>query len=671
MLTALKHKKYAGVSLAVMAAALVFAPTAAAQTYTTTTTGTIDGNIACGTANLDRVINVPDSFTVTDVDVGFLASHSWRGDIRVDLIHGGVTRRIITSDTSNNASQDNYNVNLNDAAPDVIRGASHNTNDGLVAPPYENNVRPNNTLSNFNGQNANGNWTIRICDDFGGSDNGQFLRADLIFNSGAQADLNFALSSTPASPSQGSNITINAVIDNDGPVGATGVTGQVVLPAGLTFVSATGGATHSGGVVTWSVPGTLNNGSSNTISITANVADGNVQTVSGEITASDQSDPDSIAGNSSTTEDDDDTTIITPALPAEPNLTCAAPDLFDWDVVTWADGSTDNTYTYPGGPIRWQVSDPNSGLQPNPDGSGNPLPALSSYDSGGLVPEEMALLFLSDFANQSEEVVTTISVGTLGEGVNEAKFTIFDVDFAAGQFQDRIQVQGTLNGGATLTPTIVRGAANTVSGDTGTGVTGAPNNTDQGNLYVLFDQPVDTITVVYGSGSGAPANPGQQAISIHDVTTCERTTAILSAEKTNAIYDPMSIGLYALPGNDVIYTFSVENSGNGGTDADTVELIDVMPPEISFYNGDIDDGGPETDPVSFTQTGSPALTFNYATDVAFSNAVTKPANFAACGYTPVSGYDPAVTFICFNPKGVFENGSPDPEFTLSFRAKIK
>ncbi|HFB55529.1 MAG TPA: hypothetical protein ENJ46_06350, partial [Hellea balneolensis] len=129
-------------------------------------------------------------------------------------------------------------------------------------------------------------------------------------------------------------------------------------------------------------------------------------------------------------------------------------------------------------------------------------------------------------------------------------------------------------------------------------------------------------------------------------------------------------GLYALPGNDVVYSIVFTNSGDGPADNNSLEIIDRMPPEIEFYNGDIDDAGPFTDPVVGIDSGS-GLTLTYATDVRFSNAGLAPANFAACGYTPVAGYDPNVTFICFNPKGAMAAGTPDPSFEVRFRARIK
>jgi len=85
----------------------------------------------------------------------------------------------------------------------------------------------------------------------------------------------------------------------------------------------------------------------------------------------------------------------------------------------------------------------------------------------------------------------------------------------------------------------------------------------------------------------------------------------------------------------------------------------------------LDDGGPETNPVAFAQSGVTGITFTYTSDVAFSNASIKPTDFSACGYTPVIGYDPQVKYICFNPKGTMVSDTPDPMISVSFRARIK
>lgn len=145
---------------------------------------------------------------------------------------------------------------------------------------------------------------------------------------------------------------------------------------------------------------------------------------------------------------------------------------------------------------------------------------------------------------------------------------------------------------------------------------------------------------------------------------------VIDAVKTAQPYDVSGTNAYALPGNDVLYTITATHESGASLDSETLFIVDSMPPEVEFYNADIDGVGPETNPVLFSDNGS-GLTFDYATDVAFSNSVTKPTDMTDCTYIPASGYDPNVTFICIKPSGIFQFGDPSPSFSVSFRARIK
>ncbi|MEL6664445.1 MAG: hypothetical protein AAFR33_15740, partial [Pseudomonadota bacterium] len=90
--------------------------------------------------------------------------------------------------------------------------------------------------------------------------------------------------------------------------------------------------------------------------------------------------------------------------------------------------------------------------------------------------------------------------------------------------------------------------------------------------------------------------------------------------------------------------------------------------EVELFYGTTPEFGDEI--VGWSDSGS-GLFFVPSTDVAFSNAATRPADFASCTYTPTAPYDPAVTYICLNPKGEMNFGDPDPEFAISFRARIR
>ncbi len=148
--------------------------------------------------------------------------------------------------------------------------------------------------------------------------------------------------------------------------------------------------------------------------------------------------------------------------------------------------------------------------------------------------------------------------------------------------------------------------------------------------------------------------------------------ANIQADKSVSI-SPLSLSPYAVPGADVIYTFTVENTGVGQVDNNTMLIVDEIPADIVFYNGDIDGpAGPQTGATIWSNTNS-GLTFNPATDLKFSNNAARPTDFATdCTYTPTSGYDSNVKYICMRPQGVMNgNGAGVSKFELSFRARVE
>ncbi len=640
--------------------------------YQNTSVANINGSTNCGGGEFTRIINVPntDVFIIGDLDVGFLASHSWRGDIRLDLQSpAGTIVRLIEDDTGNAGNPDNVNVHMDDGAATVIYTAPHNTNDGLAAPPYENLVSPHNALSAFNGEAGAGNWILTICDNYPSADNGQFRRANLYFTEVTGTDLSLALGASDTTPNIGSNVVLSVTVTHVGPVAGSGISASISLPTGLSYVSDDGGGSYNAGTGVWNLPGSLSNTSAS-LQITAFVnASGNYDLVSEIVTAS-GTDPDSTPGNGATGEDDYDSLTLAPVTPAVPVLSCpGAPSVMDWDSVVWGEGDLSNTYVVDGETIAITISDPDGSLQ-NYAPFGGQTPIESMANTGGLSPAESSLHFLADQPSRSSTVDMTIALGDAGVGVEKFQASIWDVDLGASQFEDQITVSGTL-AGTPVPVTLFTSSANSASGNVVTGVSGAGSTSGVGNMTVEFNTAIDTLVINYGNGSNAPANPGIQGIALHDLSFCPVLSAVLSAQKSTALYDPLSEGLYMVPGNDVIYTITFTNSGDGATDNDSVVIIDAIPAEIEFYNGDIDDGGPETTAVTGTDINGSGLTFNYATDVRYSNAVSPPANFAACNYTPMVGYDPDVTYICVNPSGAMAAGNPDPSFDVKFRARIK
>jgi uncharacterized repeat protein (TIGR01451 family) len=616
------------------------------------------------TTPLTRTFNVTTHYTVSDVNLGVLYSHTYRGDNIITLRGPNNVSVQVVNQVGGGAA--NYNATVDDeAASGIANYTAGETN--LTAPPYANSYRPTNPLSALDGQDAFGTWTLQICDN-GNADSGTYTRADLyLAQAGPQADLSLTKTVNTTTPAFGGAITYTIIVTNASAsaLTATGVSVRDVLPAGVTFVStsATQGS-YASGTGLWTGIALAPGGTATlTIDATVTAALGNVVSNAAEVWTSAANDNDSTPGNGSTTEDDYaavNFTVSARTAGTPPTLTCpAGQSIFDWANYTWTTNALNNR---PGG---YNLA--NVGVffidmtTTTPFVAGSP--AINANLTGGLAGE--VSLFQNLNNNAQTDVATTVI--SMPGAVPGLQFKLFDVDFGAGSYADKVTVTGTFNG-LPVTPTLTNGVTNYVIGNAAIGDAGATDTTNAGNVTVTFTSAVDTITVVYGNHTTAPANPGNQWVSIHDITFCNPLVT-LALTKVTSIYDDGITAPFAIPGNDAIYTIALSNTGTGSVTADTVFMVDPLPAQLTFFNGDANGPLPGTDPVLFTDNGS-NLTFNYATDVRYSQ--TAPANFAACTYTPVVGYDPLVRYICVNPKGRMtgKSGTATPSFSVAFRAKI-
>ncbi len=152
--------------------------------------------------------------------------------------------------------------------------------------------------------------------------------------------------------------------------------------------------------------------------------------------------------------------------------------------------------------------------------------------------------------------------------------------------------------------------------------------------------------------------------------TVENPNLLLS-KSMSTVEDPFS-GLAnpkAIPGAYVRYTFGVSNQGQGPVDDSTLTVTDAIPAELSIFV-DTTAG----DPVQFVD-GSPSsnLSFNYATDVTYSN---QPGGGPPYNYIPVpdaEGYDDLVTGIRVSPSGSMpgDQGTGAPAFSIQLNARIR
>ncbi|GAB5486666.1 MAG: hypothetical protein Pars2KO_02360 [Parasphingorhabdus sp.] len=168
-----------------------------------------------------------------------------------------------------------------------------------------------------------------------------------------------------------------------------------------------------------------------------------------------------------------------------------------------------------------------------------------------------------------------------------------------------------------------------------------------------------------------------ELVGIYNVRTSRmQNDTNLSVSKTSSVWDPDNVGLFNVPGSEVLYRVSVRNEGTGELDGDSLLIIDSLPTELEFWNGDIDDGGPdvytEVAPIGFLEIAGSGVTFDPVTDLRYSTSVTPPADFDDCSSISLdNNFRSDIRYICIRPTGTLGFGSPSPEISFVLRARIK
>ena len=502
----------------------------------------------------------------------------------------------------------------------------------------------------------------------------QFLGISDFVYASPGADLSLTKTLVGSPPVQGGTAVwrLTATNASASELAADGVVVADTLPAGFNFASSSGDGSFNPANGQWTI-GTLAPGQSATLtisgSITANA--GTTVTNTAEIISSSVPDFDSTPNNGNNGEDDFASSSFTvqsgraPGVP--PVLACpVGQSVFDWDAISgWTAGSTNNTYGFGSfGDVNFSFD--NDGAYVSNAIWGGAMPNVGTYFNGGLNPVENVLQVVSDQANRTGEVELTI---TLPRSFTGLQFSIFDVDFGANQFADRLFVSGS-NNGASVNPTLTNGNVNFVSGNSVVGDGTADNNAATGTVVVTFTQAVDTVVIRYGNANTAPTNPGQQGIGLHDLFFCTPQVDLTVSKISSVIADPVNgtNNPKAIPGATVEYLITVTNTGVDATFPDTVSVLDNGPTDarmclISRAGG----------PVIFGDPGANSgLTYSFASlgsgadDVEFSSD-----NGTSFTYTPVddgTGCDANITDFRVNPSGAMAGGST---FTVTVRYRVE
>jgi uncharacterized repeat protein (TIGR01451 family) len=125
-------------------------------------------------------------------------------------------------------------------------------------------------------------------------------------------------------------------------------------------------------------------------------------------------------------------------------------------------------------------------------------------------------------------------------------------------------------------------------------------------------------------------------------------------------------GDFAIPGNLVDYTISVNNTG-GTLDAGSLVIVDPIPSDLTIFTGDLDGSG---NSVLFLDSSTPGsgLSCCNSANIEYSISTSSPPIF---GYVPTSDYDPAITHLRITPSGTMRDAQIDPvDVAFVFRARI-
>ncbi|WP_340933312.1 MBG domain-containing protein [Polaribacter marinaquae] len=125
-----------------------------AQTCTnyTENPGTSISNV--GNIVYTTTINVSDNFSISDINVTLDINHTWNSDLNIFLISPANTR--VELSTGNGGNGNNYsNVTFDDTSANTLP-----TGNSEISGTYA----PEGLLSDFNGENANGDWVLEVTD---------------------------------------------------------------------------------------------------------------------------------------------------------------------------------------------------------------------------------------------------------------------------------------------------------------------------------------------------------------------------------------------------------------------------------------------------------------------------------------------------------------------------
>lgn len=349
-------------------------------------------------------------------------------------------------------------------------------------------------------------------------------------------------SAASATTPDNTDVTFTIDYANTGDIVATGVTLTDVVPAGLTFVSATGGGTESGGTVTWNLPDLAAN-STASVTVTFNV-------------------PNGYAGDNPFT----NTVSLSATGIASVN------DSFEMGV----NQTTDICSTYYFYPTTADVGF--DGIRPTattavPAGAGTntqvDTPADQSYVEGVRFYTDPAT---TNAVNFSGDLTTNFYLDRTNGGGIAIQTNVYDYDSATGNKvllgTDEQLLTGSSKGA--LAPFTVTLAGTLAKGHRLLWIYNIRSRTNQAN----------TVYLQYGGTVTNPISGG--------TVNADSNAAFCVSPPANLVIDKQVDNLTASPGDTLIYTILFSNTGQ--TNATGAQVTDSLPTGVTYVGATLNGG---------------------------------------------------------------------------------
>ncbi|MGV3757044.1 MAG: hypothetical protein ACO1QS_16815 [Verrucomicrobiota bacterium] len=195
--------------------------------------------------------------------------------------------------------------------------------------------------------------------------------------------------------------------------------------------------------------------------------------------------------------------------------------VLNWDAVNWTSGSLSQSF---------DIDSNNAGNDITITITGDTDefvvgPVDNTNLTGGLSPAQEGLFLNMNYSDVSESIRITVTFH-YAYGVEDVSFSIFDIDEGADSYRDRIDLLGKSMSNGLVAPTTITGSPDNQvrnSGTTNVYVRGNDSTSDtsgDANADYTFSgtNVIKEFTFVYGNHSTAPDNPGNQWITLHDIT---------------------------------------------------------------------------------------------------------------------------------------------------------